>query len=62
MGNWAILITGNGSHSGDEGDADTMARDFVDELAVAGQHIIYACVISDARDEIVPRIAEAKPK
>lgn len=66
MGNWTILITGSDSHRGDEGDADVMARDFVDELAMAGHGIIYACVIfldENAREEIVPRIAEAtEPK
>ena len=54
MGNWIMHIEGTGIHdNGLAGDAESMMRDFVGQLAVAG-HIVQAASITVGGTRLIP--------
>jgi hypothetical protein len=52
VGNWAIVVTGHGSHHNKKPDidADIMTAELVDKLKAAGQVIEYASFTNGGSD------------
>jgi len=62
MGNWTIVVTGNGAHhntqsdgTGLPGDADKLLDDFIAQLMKAGQFIVYASITTSSRQDRILR-------
>lgn len=53
MGHFSMHIEGTGIHdNGRDDDADVMLREFVNQLAIAGQHVRSATITVGSRREL----------
>lgn len=59
MGNWTLVIEGNGRQNGGEDHADTLAREFLEKLELARQYVVHASFTGDHRQEMCSRIARS---
>ena len=63
MGNWHISIQGVGAHHNKDyaGDANVMAKEFVEALTKAGQVVESATFTHGGRDQLPTSFAEEAP-